>query len=148
MWGYQISLMFKQFFVVPGFVPAAEPLLFRQKWPKPVTPRLASCRGRTPVLGGRTNSLRSNKVRQKMRASSRGPAGRRRACGATSYLNTSLYPLSWGRRDVLWCRGSSRQPSHFGFGQSGQTHVGPGVALRVPCAVRRLRRRVNSRSLS
>jgi len=27
---------------VPGFGPAAEPLLFRQKWPKPLTPKLAT----------------------------------------------------------------------------------------------------------
>ncbi|MCB9775922.1 MAG: hypothetical protein H6750_16575 [Nitrospiraceae bacterium] len=82
---------------LPGVGPAADPLLFRQKWAKPVTPRLASCRGRTPVLGGRTNSLRSNKARQLMRASSRGPAGRRRTSGAISHLNPSFYLLSWCR---------------------------------------------------
>ncbi len=27
--------------MLPGFGPAAEPLLFRQKWPKPMTPSLA-----------------------------------------------------------------------------------------------------------
>ncbi len=27
---------------LPGFGPAAEPLLFRQKWPKPMTPSLAT----------------------------------------------------------------------------------------------------------
>ena len=37
-----------------------------------------------------------------------------------------------------------RVTSHFGFGQSGQTHVGRTVALRVPCAVRQHRRRANS----
>ena len=42
------------------------------------------------------------------------------------------------------CRGSSRQPSPFCFGKRGQNHVGRGVALRVPCAVRPLRRRANS----
>ena len=31
---------------VPGFGPAAEPLLFRRKWPKPLTPRLASLKRR------------------------------------------------------------------------------------------------------
>jgi hypothetical protein len=30
------------FSVLPGFGPAAEPLLFRQKWPKPLTPRPVS----------------------------------------------------------------------------------------------------------
>ncbi len=34
--------------LMPGFGPAAEPLLFRQKEPKPVTPRLASIRGDGP----------------------------------------------------------------------------------------------------
>ena len=40
-------------------------------------------------------------------------------------------------------RCSSRQPIHFGFGQSGQSHVGRGGALRVPCVLRRHRRRTN-----
>ena len=38
------------FSLLPGFVPAAEPLLFRQKWPKPVTPRLVSCGRRDASL--------------------------------------------------------------------------------------------------
>jgi hypothetical protein len=37
-------------FCVAGFPPAVEPLLFRQKWPKPVTPRLASKEGRDANL--------------------------------------------------------------------------------------------------
>ena len=40
--------------------------------------------------------------------------------------------------------GSARQPRSFCFGKRTQNHVGRGVALRVPCAVRRLRRRANS----
>jgi hypothetical protein len=39
---------------------------------------------------------------------------------------------------------SARQPSHFCFGKSSQKHVGRGMALRVPCAVHRHRRRANS----
>src|SRR5680860_1082538 len=35
---------------MPGFGPAAEPLLFRQKDPKPLTPRLAHQSGGTPTL--------------------------------------------------------------------------------------------------
>ncbi|WP_447964223.1 hypothetical protein [Nitrospira sp. Ecomares 2.1] len=38
--------------VMPSFVPAAEPLLFRQKWPKPVTPRQASLDGTDANLRG------------------------------------------------------------------------------------------------
>ncbi|MDR4460329.1 MAG: hypothetical protein MRJ67_07395 [Nitrospirales bacterium] len=38
-------------------------------------------------------------------------------------------------------RVSPRQPRSFCYGKRTQNHVGPGVALRVPCAVRRLRRR-------
>ena len=30
------------------------------------------------------------------------------------------------------CRGSSRRPSQFCFGKSGQNHFGRGMALRVP----------------
>ena len=41
--------------------------------------------------------------------------------------------------EVLWLVASRRaQPL---FGKRTQNHVGPVVALRVPCAVRRLRRR-------
>ena len=43
---------------MPGFVPAAEPLLFRQKWPKPLTPRLASLKRRD------ANSLKSGPTRR------------------------------------------------------------------------------------
>ena len=51
------------FSVLPGFVPAVEPLLFRQKWPKPLLP------GCGPVGGTfapgqimvANNSLRSNR---------------------------------------------------------------------------------------
>ena len=41
-------------------------------------------------------------------------------------------------------RGSSRQPKSFCCGKRTQNHVGRGGALRVPCAVRRHRRRTNS----
>jgi hypothetical protein len=53
---------------MPGFGPAAEALLFRQKAPKPLTPSLALLEGRTQD-GERTNSLRSDKARQLIRAS-------------------------------------------------------------------------------
>jgi hypothetical protein len=41
----------KQFFVMPGFVPAAEILFFRKKDPKPMTPRQASWDGTDASLG-------------------------------------------------------------------------------------------------
>ncbi len=46
---------------MPGLGPAAEPLLFRQKWPKPLTPSLAKFLGRTQDREERTNLLRSDK---------------------------------------------------------------------------------------
>ncbi len=42
------------------------------------------------------------------------------------------------------CRVSSRQPRSFCFGKRTQNHFGPVLALRVPCAVRQLRRLRNS----
>ena len=36
---------------MPGFVPAADPLLFRQKWPKPLSPRPATLDGMDANLG-------------------------------------------------------------------------------------------------
>jgi len=69
---------------MPGFGPAAEVLLVRQKDPTTValfetyhtqTPRPASSDGRTQTTGGHANSLRSDKARRFMRASTHG-AGR------------------------------------------------------------------------
>jgi len=40
----QLTFVSTWFSVLPGFGPAAEVLLFRQKDPKPVTPRLVSLR--------------------------------------------------------------------------------------------------------
>ena len=57
----------KVLFVLPGFAPAGEALLFRQKDPKSMTPCLVLRNKRYASLGRRTNSLRSNKVRQQMR---------------------------------------------------------------------------------
>ena len=37
--------MFNRYSVLPGFGPAADPLLFRQKWTKPLTPRPATLQG-------------------------------------------------------------------------------------------------------
>ncbi|MEO8326744.1 MAG: hypothetical protein ABI618_12890, partial [Nitrospirota bacterium] len=48
---------------------AAEPLLFRQKWPKPVTPRPASSDGTDAERGERANSQGSDKARRKIGAS-------------------------------------------------------------------------------
>jgi len=62
---------------VPGFGPAAEVLLFRQKDPKPLTPRSASLEGTDAGYGGRSNSLRSNKARRIQRASD--PRAKRQA---------------------------------------------------------------------
>ncbi len=45
------TLMLTWFSVLPGFAPAGEALLFRQKWPKPLTPRLALYRGDGRKLG-------------------------------------------------------------------------------------------------
>jgi len=56
----------------------------------------------------------------------------------------SLLIEQWYLGNSLNCRVSARQPSHFCFGKSSQNHVGRGMALRVPCAVHRLRRRANS----
>ena len=39
------TVVSKWLLVLPGFAPANEPLLFRQKWPKPVTPRPATLEG-------------------------------------------------------------------------------------------------------
>ncbi len=54
---------------MPGFGPAAEILLFRQKDPKPLTPRPAILDGRDASFKRRTNSLRSHKARWVLRAS-------------------------------------------------------------------------------
>jgi len=48
----------------PGFGPAAEALLFRQKDPKPLRPSLASFDGGGAAEGECPNSLRSNKGHQ------------------------------------------------------------------------------------
>jgi len=40
--GHPLSRMSKRFSVMPGFGPAADPLLFRQKLAKPLTPKLAT----------------------------------------------------------------------------------------------------------
>ena len=57
-------------------------------------------------------------------------------CGSTFWI---MY-----RRFIDACRVSARRPTLFCFGKSGQNHVGRGLALRVPCAVRRPRRCANS----
>ncbi|HNP31081.1 MAG TPA: hypothetical protein PKK23_18695, partial [Nitrospirales bacterium] len=53
-------------------------LLFRQKWPKPLTPRLASFEGRDANFEERPNSQGSDTVRNGKERPSLGPAGRRR----------------------------------------------------------------------
>ena len=65
---------------MPGVGPAAEPLLFRQKLPKPLTPRLGTWKRRD------ANTLKSGPTRQAQTGSARceerpslGTAGRRRA---------------------------------------------------------------------
>ncbi len=62
-----------------GFGPAAEVLLFRQKDPKPLTPRLASLKRRdaNPEKSGPTRRAQTRSARR-IRASLREPAGRRR----------------------------------------------------------------------
>jgi len=61
----------------------------------------------------------------------------------TMHVTADLHELVIIRVDDK-CRVSARQPSYFCFGKSSQNHVGRDVALQVPCAVRRLRRRANS----
>ncbi|HBP86350.1 MAG TPA: hypothetical protein DD706_01480 [Nitrospiraceae bacterium] len=51
-------------FCFAGFAPAGEALLFRQKDPKPVTPRPSHLIDRTLNMGERTNSPGSHKARQ------------------------------------------------------------------------------------
>ena len=65
-----------------GFVPAAEPLLFRQKWPKPLTPRLALLEGRDAkcTKSGPTRRAQTRAARCEERPPL-GPAGRRRNIG-------------------------------------------------------------------
>jgi len=60
--------------MLPGFVTAAEVLLFRQKDPKPVTPHPATVDGTDAGDGRQANSLRSDKARWLIRASDPGAA--------------------------------------------------------------------------
>ena len=71
----------------PGFGPAAEPLLFRQKWPKPLTPRLASWEGRDAniVKSGPTRRAHTGSAKCSERPSL-GLAGRRRVNGPSGDL--------------------------------------------------------------
>ncbi|MDT3778673.1 hypothetical protein PJI16_13995 [Nitrospira sp. MA-1] len=59
---------------MPGFGPAAEVLLFRQKDPKPLTPRPSHLIDRTLNTGERANSLRTHKARQDKERPIRGRA--------------------------------------------------------------------------
>jgi len=68
--------------------------------------------------------------------------------GKVEYDMKSFLCKSWSLKHFLFtykgfsgCRVSPRQTRSFCFGKRTQNHVGPVVALRVPCAVRRLRRR-------
>ena len=62
-------LVTKWLLVLPGFAPANEPFLFRQKWPKPVTPRQVSLDGtdaslkRRPTRGACPESWRRAQTR-------------------------------------------------------------------------------------
>ena len=58
--------------MMPSLGSASDPLLFRQKWAKPLTPRLATSDGTDAALGARTNSPGSNKARVTIRASDPG----------------------------------------------------------------------------
>jgi hypothetical protein len=76
------TLVSTWFSVLPGFAPAGESLLFRQKAPKPVTPRLASLK-RTDASLWRADQLAA--LRQGPPADESvpplGPDGRRRTMG-------------------------------------------------------------------
>ena len=84
---------------MPGVGPAAEPLLFRQKWPKPLTPRLASLRAEgRQSLGRRTNSPGSNKARQRIRASLRWAS--RQASGQGRWMLTEI--RTYGKQSSIF----------------------------------------------
>jgi hypothetical protein len=62
---------------MPGLGPAAEVLLFRQKWPKPMTPRLALLEGRDAkdTKSGPTRSAQTRAAKCEERPSWGQPAG-------------------------------------------------------------------------
>ena len=62
VWEWGVSLVHS---VLPGFAPVVEPLLFRQKWPKPVTPRPGTLRwvGRKTAEGGPTRLAQTRSAR-------------------------------------------------------------------------------------
>ena len=70
--------------------PDDEPLLFRQKWPKPWTPRLALWEGRDANLlkSGPTRSAQTRSATCEERPSL-GPAGRHRSNGLSGDLRGS-----------------------------------------------------------
>ncbi|MGB5056776.1 MAG: hypothetical protein WBO24_20460, partial [Nitrospirales bacterium] len=77
--------------------PDDEPLLFRQKWPKPLTPRLALLEGRdaNPLKRGPTRGAQTRAARCEERPSL-GPAGRRLVNGLPDELRVSLVGWSEG----------------------------------------------------
>jgi hypothetical protein len=73
--------------------------LFRQKDPKPMTPRPASSDGSDADGGGRTNSQGSHKVRHIIKASDPG-AGRQASQGHKHFDdNLNCYRSFFGKRD-------------------------------------------------
>ena len=85
-----------------GVGPAAEVLLFRQKDPKPVTPRPSHLINRTQGIGGRANSLCSHKARQDKERPIRGwAAGVGLWIGAVFNVVASLSLLNFETR-LLW----------------------------------------------
>ena len=74
-----------------GFGPAAEVLFFREKDPKPLTPRLASLKRRAAnfLKSGPTRRAHTRSAKCEERPS-RGPAGRRRDYGPSGNFGVSL----------------------------------------------------------
>ena len=128
---------------MPGFGPAAEALLFRQKDPKPLLP------GRGPVrvpssqakVKWRTTRLAQTGSPQSWVWPGTQPRPRQGSHGSLVISNVlnreSLFPmvsclqLLAGIFPGKFQTGfRPRTTTHFGFGQSGQTHVGRSVS---PC---------------
>jgi hypothetical protein len=158
------KLDFLEFMIVAGFRPGSRGPFVSAKGPKTSdAPSGLIKMGRTLDWGGRTNSLRSNKVRRFMRASDPRTGRKASINGEKAQIRKPLKIIGltivktrreeeashWGsnfRVSVMFCVAGFRpgRPRPFCFGKRTQNHVGRGVALRVPCAVRQPRQRANS----
>ena len=82
--------------------PYDEPLLFRQKWPKPLTPRLASWKGRdaNPKKSGPTRQAQTGSAGCEERPSL-GPAGRRQTTEYEPFRDFHKRERTAGMGEVL-----------------------------------------------